>query len=565
MGAKISPQAVMPNGDPYPTLGPIWCAWIETTMRHGEGDYQGDPVKLDPFQRLLLYRLGEYDPTDVDHVTGQCKLLVEEALIVTPQGCGKTPFAGWLADMKLLGPAVPTANGPKMRPAPNIPLVSASLGLTKRLYQFARDAIEAPGSPLKPYVDGPYELEMHRKDEAGTIWRPAASGLLQEGGAPTDVIVEELHTAEKRSQITTIQTILKKVSKRANAQVIYITTPDDADPQSMLGKLMLRAEKVLSGEVSDPSFFVAWWTCEHDDVNLDDPEQLREHTAEATPATWPDIDAVARLYETGKLNGNDYRRYCLGQFVRSKGYWLPGRTIEDTRWEVDAGSISEYFDPDEDDEFGQWLLERARELGKAPPPPKGTPVVLVFDGSYNRDSTALTGTTLEGYSFVVDMWERPDDAPETWHVPRSEVLARVQDAMRYWRVVELCPDPSGWHEEVEGWEDTYEDVVVRFEVQDRKQMAEAVNRFYSAAVQGEWSHDGDPRLERHLRNAVPKRTTSGTIITKEHPDSPRKIDAALTVVVGNVRAAWHASEGLDSLDDYAAYVVGPDDDPQEET
>jgi phage terminase large subunit-like protein len=69
----------------------------------------------------------------------------------------------------------------------------------------------------------------------------------------------------------------------------------------------------------------------------------------------------------------------------------------------------------------------------------------------------------------------------------------------------------------------------------------ACSRFHSAVLEGELSHDGDPVLARHVGHCVAKPTASGTIVTKSHPDSPRKIDAAVAAIVAFERAAYHAS------------------------
>lgn len=42
---------------------------------------------------------------------------------------------------------------------------------------------------------------------------------------------------------------------------------------------------------------------------------------------------------------------------------------------------------------------------------------------------------------------------------------------------------------------------------------------------------GDPRLARHISNAVVKATPQGDVITKPDPHSPAKIDAAIAAVV----------------------------------
>jgi phage terminase large subunit-like protein len=83
--------------------------------------------------------------------------------------------------------------------------------------------------------------------------------------------------------------------------------------------------------------------------------------------------------------------------------------------------------------------------------------------------------------------------------------------------------------------------VVDFPTAVRARMAPACDRFRVAVLEGDLSHDGDPVLARHVGHCVAKETPFGTIIGKEHPDSPRKIDAAVAAVVAFERAAWHSA------------------------
>jgi phage terminase large subunit-like protein len=66
-------------------------------------------------------------------------------------------------------------------------------------------------------------------------------------------------------------------------------------------------------------------------------------------------------------------------------------------------------------------------------------------------------------------------------------------------------------------------------------IARALEVFHTAVVEGELTHDGGYVLTRHVLNARRKPTSSGIHIAKEHPDSVRKIDAAVAAVL-----AWRA-------------------------
>jgi hypothetical protein len=170
--------------------------------------------------------------------------------------------------------------------------------------------------------------------------------------------------------------------------------------------------------------------------------------------------------------------------------------------------------------------------------PEAASVVLGFDGSYNRDSTALIGC-LQGdkpHLFVVGAWEHPEHAPSDWVMPREEVHAAVQRAMRRYRVLELACDPPGWHAEIEEWAERYGDVVVKYETNRRAFMSAACSRLHSAVATAALTHDGDPRLARHLANAVVKETMDGRFVTKDGPSSPREIDLAVAAIVALDRA-----------------------------
>lgn len=67
-------------------------------------------------------------------------------------------------------------------------------------------------------------------------------------------------------------------------------------------------------------------------------------------------------------------------------------------------------------------------------------------------------------------------------------------------------------------------------------MAPACTAFYSAIMEGALSHDGDPRLARHVSNAVVKSSPQGDYITKSDKDSPAKIDLAVAAII-----AYHAA------------------------
>src|SRR3990170_8591095 len=51
-----------PDGEPWPTLGPGVCSFIEEYLIHGPGDLRGAPVQLSEEQRALIFGLYEVYP-----------------------------------------------------------------------------------------------------------------------------------------------------------------------------------------------------------------------------------------------------------------------------------------------------------------------------------------------------------------------------------------------------------------------------------------------------------------------------------------------------------------------
>lgn len=517
----------------------MFIAWAESMLVHGEGDLLGQPYRVPTWGKRAAYRIFEYDPNRTVMVgdVAAFPYIVARALIVCPKGSAKTEFVAAVMLFLLAGPSLPTPEGPVMRRSPNIPVAAGSWDQANKLFgdaavNMAKGTADSP-APLASFVDC-FDAEIQLKEGNGKLYRVAAVAGTNDGGLPTAGAADEIHEWTGRKRRVHL-VLFQGLEKRSNGLELNITTPDDADPESLLGELAAYGAKVASGEVVDPSFYYLHYGTDPkrkitDDEGNIDRGLLVAALNDATPADWVSIEQRADSIIRKKYPIHEVRRYWLGAFARGEGHWLP-----EGAWEA-----------------------RSHPKGMTLPP-AGTEVVLGFDGSYNRDSTALVGCTLDGHVFVVDAWERPDDAGPRWKVPRSEVKRVVADAMERWTVVELAPDPPGWADEVEQWEATYGEVVVEFPTNQAARMAPACTRFYAAVAGGDedestipLTHDNDPRLARHLRNAVTKRKPGGDVITKESTDSPRKIDIALSAVVAYDRACWHAINGgaVDSEPDF---------------
>jgi phage terminase large subunit-like protein len=480
-----------------PTIGPQVVRWIESNLVHGEGDYFGEPFILDPWQKRFIYRLYEVDPNTGARV---CR----NAVLGIAKGGGKTELAAAIGLAELAGPTSPSYEGSRLtaglRSSPNIPVGAASFEQANLVYGTAATMVKE--GRLGPFLEV-FDTEMKVRDQPGRMFRVAAKAGTNDGGRPTAAIFDELHEWVLPATERVHLVISNSLAKRQSGLSLNISTAG-ARLDSLLGRMYQKGKRIEAGELDDPSFLFVWYEADQK-WDLDKPAELRAAIREANPASFVDVERIAARYEVDRIAEYEFRRYHLNQWTATSKQWLP------------TGA----WDP----------LSSDRKVKK------GTEVVLGFDGSYRRDSTALIGVTMEDvpHVFALGVWENPDR--DEWKVPREEVDAAVAEAFKRYKVIELAFDPPGWHRETDDWIEHYgEDVVVEFPTMSPKRMAGACSRFYSAVVTGGLTHDGNATISRHLSNAATKESPYGTRITKDHTDSPRKIDAAVAAVVAVSRA-----------------------------
>lgn len=196
--------------------------------------------------------------------------------------------------------------------------------------------------------------------------------------------------------------------------------------------------------------------------------------------------------------------------------------------------------------------ERDGRKADVPAPKPGESITIGFDGSLRDDSTALVACRVEdGHLWLLGIWECPADeaAAAEWEVPVTEVDAKVAEVFRTYKVERMYADPAYWQDIVGRWASEFgEKTVMEWWTNRDRAMAAALERFHTAATTGQLSHDGGEVLARHVGNAKKKETRSGTLIRKDRPGSPRKIDAAVCAVLayearGDVIAAgWSAKK-----------------------
>jgi hypothetical protein len=160
----------------------------------------------------------------------------------------------------------------------------------------------------------------------------------------------------------------------------------------------------------------------------------------------------------------------------------------------------------------------------------------------------------------MEAWEQPDNWTRQmgpWRVPTEQVDAKVRETIARYNVVGFYADPAKWESYVAKWEAefgarlqvkaTRTNPIVWWMTGGRAHASvQAIGQFHGAVVDREMTHDGGSTLARHVLNARRRVSRTGTQIAKDHPESPRKIDAAIAAVL-----AWQCR-----LDALAAGISG---------
>ncbi|WP_241472642.1 terminase large subunit domain-containing protein [Mycolicibacterium neoaurum] len=187
--------------------------------------------------------------------------------------------------------------------------------------------------------------------------------------------------------------------------------------------------------------------------------------------------------------------------------------------------------------------EQFDALDTGQPVPDGTEVVVSLDGSLSDDSTALVvGSVADTPHFdKLGLWAKPLDDDGSWRVPVLDVEQAIRDACRRWRVREIAFDPYLWTRsaqilQAEGLP------MVEFRQSPQRQTA-ATNDLHSSAVNGRFTHSGDPNLRAHVLAATVLETDHGLRIAKAgRSRHAPKIDLCTALMMTHSRCSWLAGQ-----------------------
>ncbi len=212
--------------------------------------------------------------------------------------------------------------------------------------------------------------------DGGSIEPVTAAARSKDGGKETFVVADEVHLWTTPELHSLYATVTRNITKRRIADGWLMSTSTMYGPGE--GSV---AESIHAAAKAKKMQGLLWDHREAPaDLDITNDDELRKglEYVYGAAAPWTNIDAIVAEFHDPTKTESDNRRYWLNQ---------------------PAQRADRLFDP-----LQHKVLERPGLR-----PADGTTIVMGFDGSENRDSTALIGWTVEDvpHRFTIGLWERP--------------------------------------------------------------------------------------------------------------------------------------------------------------
>lgn len=509
---------VVPPADaaPWPTLGPGICDLIEERAVFGPGSLKGQPAKLDAETRALFYKAYELYPRGHE-LAGRRRF--RRVRISLRKGTAKTEKLGWVAYAEL-HPEGPVrfdgwdaAGNPVGRPVrdPYIPLLAYTVDQVEELAYNVLYVVCTEGPDADLFDSGLERIiRLDARGRAdGKAVPLAQSPSARDGARTTFQGYDETHRLILARHRAAYETMEANLPKRPldDPWSMGITTAGEPGSGSVAELDKDEAEMIGKGEIEEPELFYFHREAgpDHDLTTLQGRvEAVREASGPA--AEWSDLRGIARQWDRPGADRSYLERVWLNRWTQGERQALDAK-----KWR--AQQRPGYVIPD------------------------GAAVTGGFDGSRWKDTTALVVTEIEtGFQHRLGLWI-PEDCPGG-EVPPAEVDEVVAAMFGRWRVIRFYGDPArGWDERLATWSGKHgPKVVAEFYTDSRNLRKTALMcRAYRTAISvGETSNDGDEDFWEHIGHAQ-KRDTNFLddegkplwVMSKDRPDSPRKIDLAM--------------------------------------
>jgi hypothetical protein len=521
---EYQPRETHPQNWPalHESIGYAAVAWMRANLVQPDGDRAGDPFEPTREQEHFIAWFYAVDERG--------RFRFRRAALRRSKGWGKGPFAGALCLFELCGPCLPhgvvtTASGVrvavgKTHPAPLVQLAAVSYNQTENTMASIR-AMMSPESIDAYGLDvGQTRILMRHHDgrrmRRGKLEPVTTASASLEGNRTSFYVLDEPHHLKDSNGGHKLARVLKRNAAKVEGRGIETTNAHAPGENSVAEATYEAYLKVVEVPFGAGLLYSALEA--PPDTDLADEESVRAALMECyAHCPWISIDRlVDEIYDPGTTR-EEAMRFYFSRVVAASDAWLDPADVDTATTGIPAL------------------------------PEDGAIITLGFDGSRGThqysDATALVACDVRtGYVWPLGVWQRPDGpTAEGWEVPREEIDRVVRSAFDRWRVAAFFADLAFFESYVDKWAEEFRDALfikagpghsVAFDMRRRTreftQAAEGVAAAFEAKA---ISIADDPYLTTHLKNARKYASSYGVGLRKESRESPRKIDAAVCLVL----------------------------------
>ena len=469
--------------------------FFPSCLQHPKGPLRGQPFQLEAWQKRFLREFYRRDKRG--------RRVYRLGVLGIPRGNGKSALAAALGLYELVTRC----------DAPEVYFAAASKDQARVALSFARSFVEA--GPLADWVT--LKSTLSCAATAGSLRVLSSEGALQHGLAPAVAIADELWAFETRPQQEAYTALSSALHKRVDSYLLAITTAG-YDKRSLLGRIYEDAlawpdvqtsrNGCLTIAKGEDNGLLLWWYGAPADAEIEDRRIWRA----CNPASFVDLRDLKRQRHDPGLGELGFRRLHLNQWTAARDAWLPA---------------------------GTWVsLQSDAKI------PAGAPVYVGVDVGLTQDTTAVCWAHRQDNGQIVvraRVWAANEKAAAHEHVAGGKVqLEAVEQficklADRF-RVREVAYDPRFFDRSAELLEKNGL-TTVEF-LQASGPLADACQRFYQLAVQGQLAHSGNDVLAAHIDATAARPSERGWKISKLK--SRLAIDATVAAVMAVARADINA-------------------------
>ena len=368
-----------------------------------------------------------------------------------------------------------------------------------------------------------------------------------EGGRSTFVLLNETHHFLRSNNGLDMYDVIERNATKSSdgsARVLHITNAYDPGMDSLAERTRQSWElsqgedrkNMLSGLMYDSLEAPPEAPLTPEDA----PEVVRGVRGDSV---WLSLDRIQKSILDPRNPPSRSRRFWYNQITANEESWM-----DPIKWDKQAAPELRFKDGEE--------------------------IVMFFDGSKSDDATALVGVRVsDGFIQALGLWQAPPQKRRgEWVAPRGEVSQRVRALFKQYRVVGFWGDPSHtkedgtldlfwqplideWHREFSSkltlWASTQHSIAWDMSNTSSsgkgKLFVPAAEAFVEAVENGELLHDGSAELARHVKNARRFPTRFGVSLSKDGPESPRKVDLAVCAVGATLMRRQLLNSGKRSL------------------